>query len=114
MRHAGNVLRNAWRLAGPYFVRSEERWSARLVLGVIIALILVDVQIDVVLNTWRGSFYDSLQNYDLASFISLLLWYKWDESGFMPGFVPLVMCAVPLVVCGPISSSICRSAGGAG
>ena len=98
IRQAGGVLRDAWRLMSPYVLRSNERWSARLLLLGIIALILIDVQVDVILNYWRGHFYDALQNYDLQGFITLLLWYRRDESGFTPGFLPLVTLAVPLVV----------------
>ena len=38
MRALGPFLRSAWRLAVPYF-RSEEKWSARGLLFVIIAIV---------------------------------------------------------------------------
>ena len=99
MRHAGGVLRDAWRLAAPYFTRSEERWRARLLLVAIVVVILVSVQFDVILNSWRGQMYDSLQQYDLPGFIALQFWYRWDDkNGFMLGFVPLVSILVPFSV----------------
>jgi putative ATP-binding cassette transporter len=97
MRNIGALLRDAWRLTAPYF-RSEERWFARIMLGVIIALAFINVGVSVIINFWYGAFYDSLQNKDLHSFIRLLLLYRWDENGFMPGFVPLVTLALPLSV----------------
>ena len=72
------VLRDAWRLAGPYFTRSDERWSARILLAVIIAMNLASVGIDVVLNYWHGAFYDALQQKDFTGFLSLILtWRSW-------------------------------------
>ena len=79
-------LRDAWRLARPYF-RSEEKWSARILLGVIILLNLSLVGMDVVLNFWNGAFYDSLQNKDWHAFTDLLfLYHRGADGSFMPGF----------------------------
>ncbi len=85
MRRALPFLRDAWHLARPYF-RSEERWSARLLLAAIIILNLSLVGIDVVLNFWNGAFYDSLQDKDWNSFISLLFLGKFDGGSMLPGF----------------------------
>lgn len=85
MRDLGQFLRAAWRFASPYFW-SEERWAARLLLASIVALNLVLVGLQVVLNFWNGAFYDSLQNKDWDAFISLLLVGRFGEGGFMPGF----------------------------
>ena len=98
MRKAGGILREAWHLASPYYRISNERWSARIVLAAIIALGLLNVGVSVILNFWYGSFYDALQSYDLSGFINLLLWYRWDDHGFMIGFVPLVTFAVPVSI----------------
>lgn len=82
----GPFLKDAWFLARPYF-RSEEKWSARLLLGVIILLNLSLVGMDVVLNFWNGAFYDSLQNKDWRAFVDLLfLYHRGKDGGFMPGF----------------------------
>ena len=42
MRRIGHFLSDAWRLAGPYW-RSEERWRARLLLGVVVVLNLTPI-----------------------------------------------------------------------
>ncbi|MGH7072504.1 MAG: SbmA/BacA-like family transporter, partial [Acetobacteraceae bacterium] len=85
MRGLGPFLKDAWRLAQPYF-RSEERWSARLLLGAIIVLNLMMVGMNVILNFWNGAFYDSLQNKDWHTFINLLFFYNRTPHGIMPGF----------------------------
>jgi vitamin B12/bleomycin/antimicrobial peptide transport system ATP-binding/permease protein len=61
------------RLALPYFARSEERWRARLLLGVIIALTLGAVFVNVRLNDWNRRFFEMLQNKDVPSFLPLIL-----------------------------------------
>jgi putative ATP-binding cassette transporter len=85
MRSIAPVLRDAWHLARPYF-SSEERWSARILLVAIIAMNLFLVGMDVVLNFWNGAFYDSLQNKDWASFVSLLFLGKFSDGSVLPGF----------------------------
>ena len=92
------TLRETWRLASPFFWSPEERWAARLMLGSIIAMNLMMVGGDVLLNTWRRSFYNSLQEKDWGSFISLLLAWKQTDDGFMPGFVPIVAVYVLIVI----------------
>ena len=66
------VVRRAWGLAGPYW-RSEERWRARILLAVIVALTLLLVFFSVLLNDWNRRFFESLQNKDFAAFGPLLL-----------------------------------------
>ena len=61
-------LAEAWHLAWPYYAMSEDRWPGRLLLGAVIALTLGSVGIDVLLNTWRGEFYNAIQNYDWPNF----------------------------------------------
>ncbi len=95
----GAVLRDAWRLATPFF-RSEERWVARLLLASIIGLSLFGVAVDVLLNSWRGAFYDALQERDLPAFISLLLTWRVTDTGFMPGFLAIVSINLPLAASG--------------
>jgi putative ATP-binding cassette transporter len=85
MRGLGPFLRDAWRLALPYF-RSEERWQARGLLAAIVALNLAAVGMNVILSFWNRAFYNSLQDKDWDSFISLLLLYKRTSDGIMPGF----------------------------
>lgn len=97
MQALGPVLGDAWRLALPYF-RSEEKWSARLLLASIIALNLLLVGMTVVLNYWNGAFYDSLQNKNWDLFLNLLFTYRSGEAGFMPGFVPIVTLYIPIAI----------------
>ena len=92
------VLREAWRLASPYFMTSGERWPARLMLGSVIGLNLLSVGGDVLLNNWRGLFYNSLQEKDSGSFVNLLLTWQPTESGVMPGFVPIVTVLVLITI----------------
>ena len=97
MRALGPVLGDAWRLALPYF-RSEEKWAARGLLLLIIALNLMLVGANVVLNYWNGAFFDSLQNKNWELFMQLLLSYRAGDAGFMPGFVPIVAVLIPISI----------------
>jgi putative ATP-binding cassette transporter len=67
-----SFLRDTWRLARPYWY-SEERWSARLLLLLVVGLTLGQVAILVLINDWNRLFYDALQRYDFAAFGPLLL-----------------------------------------
>jgi ABC-type uncharacterized transport system fused permease/ATPase subunit len=64
--------RRAWGLAAPYW-RSNERWRARLLLVVIIALTLGLILLSVLYNDWNRAFFEAIQNKDFASFGPLLL-----------------------------------------
>jgi len=65
-------LRDFRTLAAPYW-SSEERWSARGLLLVVVGLSLGQVYVLVLLNTWYQQFYDALQNLDGAAFRSLIV-----------------------------------------
>ncbi len=65
--HSGSFLRKLWALTWPYFW-SEEKWIARGLLAVVVALNLGQVGLDVVLNYWNNDFYNTLQNKDQAGF----------------------------------------------
>src|ERR1051326_7048138 len=65
----GGFLRAAWKLAWPFWM-GEERWSARLLLGAVIALNLSAVWLNVRLNSWNNDFYNALQEYDWPKFWS--------------------------------------------
>jgi len=97
MRGLGPFLRDAWLLARPYFY-SEERWSARLLLVSIIALNLMMVGMNVILNFWNGAFYDSLQNKDWNAFFGLLFLYRRTASGIMPGFCLIAVLYILVAV----------------
>ena len=64
-------LRDAWRLIKPYWT-SEERFTAWLLLGAVVALTLAMVYMNVQFNDWYNSFYNALQEKDKASFWKLM------------------------------------------
>ncbi len=66
------LLRRVAGLAGPYLA-SEERGIARLMLGAIIALTLLQIAIQVRLNTWSADFFNALEAKDMAAFHRQLL-----------------------------------------
>src|SRR5271166_3415909 len=57
------VMRDAWRLAKPYWT-SEEKWSAWGLLLAVIALNLGNVYISVRINAWNNAFYNALQAFN--------------------------------------------------
>jgi putative ATP-binding cassette transporter len=85
LRGIGPFLRDAWRLALPFF-RSEERWAARGLLAAIVTLNLTLVAINVQLSYWNRAFYDALQTKDLAGFWDLLILGRYNDKGITPGF----------------------------
>ena len=98
MRTIAEFLRDAWHLAKPYFSRSEERRSAWLLLGAIIAMRLVLVGIEVVLSFWNNAFFTSLQEKDWDSFIALLLTWKVTDGGILPGFCGVAAAYIVIAV----------------
>ncbi|WP_378953416.1 ABC transporter ATP-binding protein/permease [Pelosinus sp. sgz500959] len=64
-------IEGLWQIAKGYW-NSEEKWRARLLLGVIVSLNLSHVYILVLLNEWNNTFYNTLQNYDKDGFVSAL------------------------------------------
>jgi vitamin B12/bleomycin/antimicrobial peptide transport system ATP-binding/permease protein len=70
-RSKQNSVRDAWRLAKPYWV-SEEKWSAWGLLLAVIALNLGNVYISVRINEWNNAFYNALQKLDGAEFFRQL------------------------------------------
>jgi vitamin B12/bleomycin/antimicrobial peptide transport system ATP-binding/permease protein len=52
--------RKVWALSLPYF-QSEEKWKARGMLALIVALNLGTVYMSVLINEWNSVFYDALQ-----------------------------------------------------
>jgi vitamin B12/bleomycin/antimicrobial peptide transport system ATP-binding/permease protein len=65
-------LREAWKLAWPYW-KSEEKWSAIGLLVAVVGLNLGTVYLTVRFNLWNRDFYDALQEYDWSRF--------WWEAG---------------------------------
>src|SRR5205085_2642629 len=79
-------FRPAWRLILAYW-RSEERWRARALLAVIVALTLGLVVLLVLLNDWNREFYEALQNKDFGAFGPLLLRFAVLAAIFIVGSV---------------------------
>jgi putative ATP-binding cassette transporter len=67
-RPKASIMREAWEIARPYWLSSDERWIARGLFVAIVILSLIDVWINVRLNTWRNDFYNALQEYDEPAF----------------------------------------------
>ena len=59
----GGALRQAWRIAKPYYF-SDEKWSALGLLVVVVALSLGQVALNVRFSYWYNAFYNTLQNLD--------------------------------------------------
>ena len=88
MRGVVPFLKDAWKLARPYYAaESDERWSARGLLLVIIGLRLAMVGIQVIYSFWNNAWFTSLQERDWSSFIHLLFLYKRTAHGILPGFM---------------------------
>ena len=98
MRGIGPFLKDAWRLARPYFMTSEEKWSARGLLVAIVAMNLTLVALSVVLSFWRREFYNALQDKDWKAFLQLLFLYRNTDNGFMPGFCEVASVHIVLAV----------------
>ncbi len=97
MRGLGPFMNDLWRLAVPYF-RSEQRWSARGLLALIITLNLAMVGMTVILNFWNREFFNALQAKDWDAFVQLLLTYRHTDSGLMPGFCGIVVVYIVIAI----------------
>lgn len=82
MAKLNHFLKDLWRLTKPYWF-SEERWVARGLLALIIALNLGLVYLEVLFNQWNNAFYNSLQDKDMAAFYALL----WRFGGLAAMFI---------------------------
>jgi len=73
MKRRANLdfIHGLWKITRGYWV-SEEKWKAKLLLGIIVSLNLGHVYILVLLNEWNNTFYNTLQNYDKDGFVSAL------------------------------------------
>ena len=65
--HRLDFLRDAWRLAKPYFV-SDDKKAAWGLLAAVVGLNLLLVFINVRINFWNNDFYNTLQNLDEHGF----------------------------------------------
>ena len=90
-------LRDAWRLAGPYW-RGEERGRARLLLAAVVALNLALVGMDVLISYWSREFFNSMEQRDEAAFFGLLLWGRRTESGPMQSWILIAAVYIGVAV----------------
>lgn len=65
------LARDFWQLFKGYW-SSEEKWKARGLLGVVIAMNFAMVYLLVQLNNWYNTFYNALQNYEAEAFWGLI------------------------------------------
>ncbi|HEY4375445.1 MAG TPA: ABC transporter ATP-binding protein/permease [Burkholderiales bacterium] len=72
LKNTKTLLADIWTLAKPYWF-SEEKWAARGLLAAIVALNLLAVYINVLINAWNNDFYNTLQHLDKAGFFHQLL-----------------------------------------
>jgi len=56
-------FRDFWKLVKPYWWTSEERWSARVLLALVIVLNLLMVFISYRVTEWYNTFWNALQQY---------------------------------------------------
>ncbi|MCK1362518.1 ABC transporter ATP-binding protein/permease [Bradyrhizobium sp. 199] len=86
MKNISATLATVWRIAAPYFW-SEDKWVGRGLLAVVVAMELVLVAINVLLNQWQNRFYSALQAYDLPEFVKEV----WIFLGLAFTFVALAV-----------------------
>jgi putative ATP-binding cassette transporter len=82
MARLREMLHEAWTLTRPYWF-SEDRWAGRGLLAVVVGINLAIVYINVLLNQWNNTFYNALQDKDLAVFWSQLLRFTWLAALFI-------------------------------
>ncbi len=67
--------KGTWSLISEY-LNSDNKWQARGLLALIIALNLGDVYILVLLNAWNNTFYNALQKYNQSVFLHALGYFS--------------------------------------
>ena len=81
-RPQGRFAARAWGLVRPYFA-SERRWQAIGLLAGVVALNLVTVYVDVLLNDFQRDFFNAMENKDYAEFTRQL----WRFTGLAFAFI---------------------------
>lgn len=71
---ARSFLSKLWKLAAPYWW-SDERWFARGMLALIVALNIFSVYLLKLFNDWNGRFFNSLQDKNQEAFYSELKYF---------------------------------------
>src|SRR5712671_3140760 len=76
MARLRRLLRDAWGISAPYW-RSQDRWVARGLLLLVVALNLAIVYLNVLLNQWNNGFYNALQDKKYDVFVHQLGRFCW-------------------------------------
>ncbi|HYS08591.1 MAG TPA: ABC transporter ATP-binding protein/permease [Myxococcales bacterium] len=76
MARLHRLLRDAWGISAPYW-RSQDRWVARGLLLLVVALNLGIVYLNVLLNQWNNAFYNALQDKKYDVFVHQLGRFCW-------------------------------------
>lgn len=66
-----NTLRRFYRLSRPFW-QDRQQWQAWLMLATVIGLGLLVVQINVLINSWSKTFYDTLAAFDTTGLYGLV------------------------------------------
>ena len=86
MKNISATLATVWRIAIPYF-RSEDKWAGRGLLGVVIAMELALVAINVLVSQWQNRFFSAIQEYQVDQFVREI----WIFLGLAFTFVALAV-----------------------
>src|SRR6266487_6273532 len=76
------ILPDAWRMIRPYWF-SDDRWPARGLLLVVVALTLGMVYLSVLLNQWNNDFFSALQEKNSTMFRQQLVRVCWLVGVFI-------------------------------
>src|SRR5216117_2741803 len=87
-------LRDVWTLAIPYWF-SEDRWPARGLLAVLVAMNLGLVYLNVLFNRWNNAFYNTLQDKNYGAFTYQLYlnqmlqirWRRWLTDHYLDAWL---------------------------
>ena len=71
---AHGFLAKLWKLTAPYFW-SEERWSARLLLAVVVGSGVLLVYLAKLMNEWNARFFNALQDKNFDAFWAELRYF---------------------------------------
>jgi putative ATP-binding cassette transporter len=82
MSRLRRLLKSAWAITRPYWF-SEDRWAAWGLLVAVIALNLGIVYINVLLNKWNNTFYNSLQDKNYDVFVQQLFRFTWLAGSYI-------------------------------
>ena len=86
MNRYRRLLGDAWAIARPYWF-SADSWAARGLLLIVVALNLGIVYVNVLLNRWSNTFYNSLQDKNYAVFAHQLIRFSWLAGLYIVGAV---------------------------